>query len=512
MTMLHLLRHDMRAHASLLLAWSALVLAHPLVALLPSREGPPGPLMLLAFVLVFARFALGAVVLGTIVQADSPIDDRAFWRTRPIAPRTMAAAKVTLATLAFVALPLAIVCAIAYASGLPRSHWSSTVAQVTVAEGSLVGLTLVVATRTRHVPTLMLALVAIAGVTMLTFGALSNVQRILSLRGVWLTLQPDGDLALMSTRAWAGIGSLALCAIAWAGHRRRNAFAIGAGAAVLLVLASWSVPVLQVVGVARPVDIPVTMEVPAATITAERLPGPGGAVGLVARPRLGGVRPDDRTQAFLLDGTLTWADGSRPARGHRDPRSVVAGVTDGQAPLLAVLPERECTALAGRRVRAAGTLNVEVARTDLVAHVPVTAGATVTGAGARVTLHALVRSTDQRGPIAEALITTASTPGSWRRSRVGYRLRDNETGCTGTLYPWPVRGADAMWVALLPTSARPFLVQPVQFRLADTLPCRPALERSRFELVEEIHPQLRALPFDVTFTLPATAEPPRKVR
>ena len=69
-----------------------------------------------------------------------------------------------------------------------------------------------------------------------------------------------------------------------------------------------------------------------------------------------------------------------------------------------------------------------------------------------------------------------------------------------------------MWVALLPTSARPFQVLPVQFKLAGTLPCPLAVERSRFELVEHLHPQLRALPFDVTVTLPATAEPPRTAR
>ncbi len=91
---LHLVRHDLRAHRHLILAWLALVVAQPLVSVLPlwSALASTGPAV--SVFLTATRLLLGAVALATIVQADSPLDDRAFWRTRPIAPGTMATAKL----------------------------------------------------------------------------------------------------------------------------------------------------------------------------------------------------------------------------------------------------------------------------------------------------------------------------------------------------------------------------------------------------------------------------------
>ena len=118
----------------------------------------------LAAGLVGARVVIGAAVIATLVQADSPIDDRAFWRTRPISPATMAGAKLTLACLVFVLVPLLVVLSVAAAVQLPARHWPAAVLGVVLGEVPLVMLAVVVAARTRRSST---ALVGLAGVLVL---------------------------------------------------------------------------------------------------------------------------------------------------------------------------------------------------------------------------------------------------------------------------------------------------------------------------------------------------------
>jgi hypothetical protein len=77
-TVLHLLAQDLRAHRRLLGVWVAVVVAHPLTTLLPWGRWSGSLLLLPAILIVIARIVLGAVVLGSILQQDSPIDDRAF--------------------------------------------------------------------------------------------------------------------------------------------------------------------------------------------------------------------------------------------------------------------------------------------------------------------------------------------------------------------------------------------------------------------------------------------------
>ncbi|MEO5820107.1 MAG: hypothetical protein ABIT71_06340, partial [Vicinamibacteraceae bacterium] len=55
-----------------------------------------------------ADLVLGVVALlvtGLVIQADDPSDDRAFWRTRPIAPLALAVAKAITCALLLVVVP-----------------------------------------------------------------------------------------------------------------------------------------------------------------------------------------------------------------------------------------------------------------------------------------------------------------------------------------------------------------------------------------------------------------------
>ena len=72
----HLIAHDLRTHRHLLLAWVVIIVLHPLLALVSSVLTFAPMLIWFAVLLVVARLTVGAIVLGVVFQADSPLERR----------------------------------------------------------------------------------------------------------------------------------------------------------------------------------------------------------------------------------------------------------------------------------------------------------------------------------------------------------------------------------------------------------------------------------------------------
>jgi hypothetical protein len=108
-------------------------------------------------------FLAVATMLATaaIVQGDLPSDDRAFWRTRPIAPLGLAASKLVTFGLLFVALPAAINAGRLAAYGAPSSAMAAAALQIFVEAGMLVAFSWPLALATRTLPRFLAGLGAI---------------------------------------------------------------------------------------------------------------------------------------------------------------------------------------------------------------------------------------------------------------------------------------------------------------------------------------------------------------
>jgi hypothetical protein len=108
-TIMHIVRKDLRRLAVPLGAWLALVVgkAAALVAYAASAAPWPGDWLGPAFSCANGlEAALGYLLAVLLVLEDSPTDDRAHWRTRPISGGTLLAAKLCGAVSAFVIAPV----------------------------------------------------------------------------------------------------------------------------------------------------------------------------------------------------------------------------------------------------------------------------------------------------------------------------------------------------------------------------------------------------------------------
>ena len=180
-------------------------------------------------------------------------------------------------------------------------------------------------------------------------------------------------------------------------------------------------------------------------------------------------------------------------------------------PLLAVVRADEFPALAGKRVRFTGQLNVEVSRSTLVASTPMAPGTRLRVGSSQLTVTGLLPlSSDIPQPVATGTLVEMYVPG-WATVRGReFRLRDPEAGCSAPLYARPGMGAQLSFISLLPTFARPFTVQRGTLVAIDRNGCRPVSARS----VLEAH-ELRTLggsqDVQVDFTVPSVIDPERPV-
>jgi hypothetical protein len=143
----HLCRHDLARFRALAAAMVGLELlragyAEWALHLAPIRQGErigaaEGEWEV--FMLDLVIWGLIWVVTATVVQADHPSDDRAFWRTRPIAPASVALAKLGVFALVLVAAPSLINSMRLAAYGAPlSSHVAATIQIAVTAFGAVV--------------------------------------------------------------------------------------------------------------------------------------------------------------------------------------------------------------------------------------------------------------------------------------------------------------------------------------------------------------------------------------
>ncbi len=496
---MHLLRHDVVAHRGLLLAWAAAVAApHVMAATGVTTVAGMNPGFLHEVVLPFLRVLLLGVALAAAIQADSPVDDRAFWRTRPIAPGTMATGKLLLAWTAGVVVPLALVMVLAARLELPWHHWPSTIAQVVSVEGALVGVLIVVGTRTTSIPGLLIATVCLLVVSFLLMGALQQLRYVPRLRE--LDLLADPQVATWAMLAWAALACVGLFALGYRGRRHHTAFLAALLATVSVVPALWFSPVLRA---ARPAPLPVTLTV-GAEVHAEAIARPEAKVALLAHAVVHGLTPLDRVQVFLLDGTLATRSGEQAARGDRDPRIVTSMP---RYALLGVLEATEFARSSGQRARFVGRFNVDVERRQVVASVPLVAGAALDTPHTRFTVEHVGHVEDDRG---RHLSVTGQelllwTPGQWRPA-YQYVLRDAAGSCEVPAVPHG--RTDVLEPVLATTFARPFL--PMRFT-AKAQPADCALDPTRtvLEIRRSFSPPPTAVPVTLEFTMPTATHPPR---
>ncbi|HTV02512.1 MAG TPA: hypothetical protein VMF13_18330, partial [Luteitalea sp.] len=315
-TLWHLCLHEVRVHRRLLFAWVLIAAAHPLVASM-NWFGPSGPRgALMVMLLPLARVLVMAVIVAGMVHGDSPIDERAFWRTRPVPAPLLAASKALVAGGAFVLAPAALVTAAAWYFGIPLSDWPALLVQVVVTEAAAVGLVLTVATRTRVLPTLLLGAVFVVATFMLLISAIERLGRL-----PWVIergLMADPQLAFWADLVVIAVAVTGLFFIGYRGPGERHRFAAGVLGSVLALIGVWFVPALRA---ERPGTPAFTMDLADAHVWAERLTRDGKQIGIVVQPRVTPLRPGDTFEMTLLDGQLQTPAGVRAARRASDPRN-----------------------------------------------------------------------------------------------------------------------------------------------------------------------------------------------
>lgn len=239
-TIWHLVAHDLRTHHRLLLAWAAVVIAQPLVSVVPwpalEATGIAVPLLVVA-----SRLVLGAAAIATIVQADSPLDDRTFWRTRPVAPGTMAVAKLAIGAL-FVAVPLLVVLLVGVIVRVPLSHLPSTLAQVVVTDAAAVGLAMLLSARTRSIATMLIALLGTLVVGYVLLIAVTETLRVPWVRQLYEIGPPSSRFAAPTMLAVAVLASWMMTTLVFLGERYRLRLLLVGLTSVIALTVIWFVP------------------------------------------------------------------------------------------------------------------------------------------------------------------------------------------------------------------------------------------------------------------------------
>ena len=174
-----LIRFDLRRFHAVLALFAALEIAraafaewflHRAALELDGRFGGDGGHGELA-VLDAALWLATVIATAMVVQADHPADDRAFWRTRPVAPLELATGKLVLLAGLFVALPAIVNAVRLLAYGAPIASVAASAAQFAVLAGATVLPAWGLAIATRTLPAF---LAACAGLVIALFLAFSG--------------------------------------------------------------------------------------------------------------------------------------------------------------------------------------------------------------------------------------------------------------------------------------------------------------------------------------------------
>jgi hypothetical protein len=497
---LHLVRHDLRTHRHLLLAWVAIVVVHPLASLLAwpaiDATGVAVPPFLVA-----SRLVLGAAAIATIVQADSPLDDRTFWRTRPVAARTMAAAKLVMGAL-FVAVPLLVVLVVARLLGIPAGHLPSTIAQVVVTDAAAVGLVLFLSARTRHVATMLIALLGtlLAGYVLIV--AITETLRVPWVRQFYALGPPSPQIALPTMLAIVALVSWIMTTLVFLGERYRLRLLLLCATGVLTLAVIWFVPAARGHRPTPRFDRAPSISVDAGRVRAERLAS--GRVALFSEGSLTGLQPGDRARQYLLDGMLDTPVGTLPARESTDLR-FLEGHPEPNTVLLGVLSDMDFQRLAGRPVRFDGRLTLEVSRTDVLGTLPVAAGEVLDAGDLRLRLHdvqpsVIVPANFRAVATADVTWTATWTQGS-RLPLTQWWLRQG----ANRRFIGRFARARYAWLVLLPSLAQPFGWQHAVLTVPAGTGAPIDAESATIEIEEPHGPVSTQRPARVAFVVPESA-------
>ncbi|CAN5262101.1 hypothetical protein BH23VER1_BH23VER1_05820 [soil metagenome] len=138
---LHHLGFDLRKHALLLGAWSILVGIHVFLSgsgLVEKHAAPGADVSSLLNIFVAAVSFLPLLLVLIVVHADAPVDEDAFWVTRPVRGPALFVSKLLLVCSFFIVLPLAGELAILALRGAGAARVGMAVPEFLLVRGALV--------------------------------------------------------------------------------------------------------------------------------------------------------------------------------------------------------------------------------------------------------------------------------------------------------------------------------------------------------------------------------------
>jgi hypothetical protein len=407
-TIAHLCRHDLRRFRLLIAAAIGVDLlaqgyAEWLLHLAPTeigdRFGGAGGEMETAL-LDLAIWATAWIVTAVVVQADHPSDDRAFWRTRPLAPHAVALAKLAVLGLTFVAVPAMVNAGRLAAYGAPASaHVAAAVQIAVIALGGMVpawALAILTKTLPRFFAGIAVSVVGAYLLVMATLfyiglagGGIGSTSMGIGLGGgsEWARSATLGWLAALALSA-AGLGILV------AHYRfRRTVVALAAGAALLVMPAviPWGPSSEPPADLARLVRAPLRPE----GLEVNGSPSDGSSLAvLAARLAVPGL-PGDVSAGLTVDRVRVLVDGRDVAvnglqqccLGTVGPIGAASATdtgptsTDAWSDALAVVRASAVSDLRTKPVTLDAEATMVFMRHRLAAAIPFTPGASFRGEG-----------------------------------------------------------------------------------------------------------------------------------
>ncbi len=194
------------------------------------------------YMLDLAIWAMTWVATAVVVLGDHPSDDRAFWRTRPLAPHAVALAKVALLGLVFVGVPALLNSVRLAAYGAPLSAHVAATVQIAVTAGAAIVPAWALAIATRTLPGF---LAGAGGLIVFAYLSMTGMLFFTGNPG-WASFGIGFSLADWSRSTalgWVvalGLTALALVVLVAHYHLRRAWAAVGAG--IVLVYAPGFLP------------------------------------------------------------------------------------------------------------------------------------------------------------------------------------------------------------------------------------------------------------------------------
>lgn len=442
---IHLLRHDLRTHRAEIVVWLALVTVQvPLGFALADGLGPVHPEVATPLLLI-VRLALAAIITASILQADAPSDDRTFWRTRPIPRGSMTSAKIGLIVVLLLGVPLTILLVEAVWLRVPLSHVPTILFDVLARDGAVVGLMLLVASLTRRVASMVLALAATGTALFMLLAMAGSVLRSSQVRAVFPGAPQYAEELLPALGVILAATTFVMTVYTWQRTARVRPLALLAATGLAAALAVISMPPLHAESERARVEAG-RAEVVGRTVLATDATR---AVFVSARLLLDGLS----TQA---GGTLRLVDGILDVEGRRYVLDDTPHEFRPGEPFLTLarLSRERFGEIAGRRARLTGTVFGDLEQVESLGRLPLRPGATLVADGVRLeVLDAGTTGTPSLGRLGVTWTRRHRADFNSMRTRLLLHPTVN-----GKAYGLPVTPSSvtALDTVMLPTFATPF--------------------------------------------------------